>query len=180
MWEVFKQDKSDKPHQAVGSVQASDAEMALLEARHVFARRPQAVSLWVAKQSDIFSATAEELTALTRLHGPAVSAIKTYAVFGKASHKRSMVFVEYIGGFEGQSPVEAILHAEKIFKGLAWWAIPLEKLHKSPIDSQTLESWFSPANEKTYKQQSYYGTVGAHVSKYKEPHKEPHKESRED
>ena len=37
-WEVFKQDTPKKPHQAVGTVHATDPEHALLTARNVFAR----------------------------------------------------------------------------------------------------------------------------------------------
>ena len=60
-WEVFKQDTLSKPYQAVGSVHAADPEHALLNARNVFVRRPQAVSLWVAPADTIFSMTEEEL-----------------------------------------------------------------------------------------------------------------------
>ncbi|MCX7601844.1 MAG: phenylacetic acid degradation protein, partial [Meiothermus sp.] len=60
-WEVFKQDTPSKPHQAVGSVHAADPQHALLTARNIFARRPQAVSMWVARADDIFSWTKEEI-----------------------------------------------------------------------------------------------------------------------
>lgn len=62
-YEVFKQDNPKKPHEAVGSVHAPDAEMALLNARDVFVRRPFAVSLWVVKADNIFTMTREELAA---------------------------------------------------------------------------------------------------------------------
>ena len=34
-------------------------------------------------------------------------------------------------------------------------------------DPGTVESWFAPAHEKTYKQQQYYGTIGRHVGELK-------------
>jgi ring-1,2-phenylacetyl-CoA epoxidase subunit PaaB len=46
-YEVFKQDRPGRPHQNVGSVHAPDAELALQNARDVFARRPSCHSLWV-------------------------------------------------------------------------------------------------------------------------------------
>src|SRR5690606_10476173 len=62
-WEVFKQDAPNRPHQAVGSVHATDPEHALVTARNVFARRPAAVSMWVAPADAIFSRTLEQLEA---------------------------------------------------------------------------------------------------------------------
>jgi ring-1,2-phenylacetyl-CoA epoxidase subunit PaaB len=58
---VFQQAKVDAPHQYAGSVHAPDAEMALMNARDVFVRRPTCVSLWVVPSTAVFSRTAEEL-----------------------------------------------------------------------------------------------------------------------
>lgn len=48
VWEVFVQAESGSPHQHVGSVHASDGEMALQNARDVYARRGKVTSIWVA------------------------------------------------------------------------------------------------------------------------------------
>ena len=47
VWEVFTQSKTGEPHIHAGNVHASDAEMALQNARDVYSRRNEAVSLWV-------------------------------------------------------------------------------------------------------------------------------------
>ena len=47
VWEVFAQEKSGAPHVHVGNVHAADAELALLAARDVYARRGKPTSLWV-------------------------------------------------------------------------------------------------------------------------------------
>jgi ring-1,2-phenylacetyl-CoA epoxidase subunit PaaB len=47
VWEVFIEKETGAPHEHVGSIHASDAEMALQNARDVFARRGEVVSLWV-------------------------------------------------------------------------------------------------------------------------------------
>jgi len=176
-WEVFKQDTPNKPHQAVGSVHAADPEHALLTARNVFARRPQAVSLWVAPESAIFSVTWEELA---EGRGQSAEGEKlstsdlrpsTFIVFRKTSHKRSMTFVDYVGEVEAGSPQDALEQALEKFTdipALAWWIIPEASLSKSDPDKETIESWFAPANDKTYKQQSYYATIGSHVSKHRQ------------
>lgn len=47
LWEVFTQPGKGAPHEHAGSVHATDAEHALQNARDVYARRGEAVSLWV-------------------------------------------------------------------------------------------------------------------------------------
>jgi len=170
-WEVFKQDTPSKPHQAVGSVHAADPEHALLTARNVFARRPQAVSMWVARADDIYSWTREEiLEGFSKARTDTGRALGRYLVFRKTSHKRSMTFVDYVGEVEARSPEEALERAQATFsdlEALAWWIVPAEKVYRSDPSQETVESWFAPARDKTYKQQQYYATVGSHVSKHR-------------
>lgn len=59
LWEVFVQEKTGDPHAHAGSLRAPDAEMALQNARDVYARRGEAVSIWVVKTTEI-SATVPE------------------------------------------------------------------------------------------------------------------------
>ena len=47
LWEVFTQEGQGAPHEHAGSVHAPDAELALQNARDVYARRGGVVSLWV-------------------------------------------------------------------------------------------------------------------------------------
>lgn len=47
LWEVFVQESSGEPHAHAGSIHAVDREMALQNARDVFARRGKVCSLWV-------------------------------------------------------------------------------------------------------------------------------------
>ncbi len=47
LWEVFAQEKEGGPHVHVGSVHAPDSELALQNARDVYARRGHPLSLWV-------------------------------------------------------------------------------------------------------------------------------------
>jgi ring-1,2-phenylacetyl-CoA epoxidase subunit PaaB len=56
LWEVFAQPGGGKPHEHAGSVHAPDAEMALQNARDIYTRRGEAVSLWVVP-ADAISAT---------------------------------------------------------------------------------------------------------------------------
>lgn len=47
LWEVFTQAPDGTPHEHAGSLHAADAEMALQNARDVYSRRGNVVSIWV-------------------------------------------------------------------------------------------------------------------------------------
>ena len=47
LWEVFTQPDQGAPHEHAGSVHAADPEQALQNARDVYSRRGEAISLWV-------------------------------------------------------------------------------------------------------------------------------------
>jgi ring-1,2-phenylacetyl-CoA epoxidase subunit PaaB len=57
LWEVFTQKKTGLPHEHAGSVRAPDKEMALTNARDVYSRRNEAVSLWVVPADEIAATT---------------------------------------------------------------------------------------------------------------------------
>lgn len=53
LYEVFIRSKNGLSHKHVGSLHASDADMALENARDVYTRRSEGVSIWVVKAADI-------------------------------------------------------------------------------------------------------------------------------
>ncbi len=55
LWEVFTQPPNGKPHEHAGSLHAPDAEIALQNARDVYTRRGEAVSLWVVPSQAIIA-----------------------------------------------------------------------------------------------------------------------------
>lgn len=57
VWEVFTQKKTGLPHEHAGSVHAPDKEIALQNARDVYSRRNEAVSIWVVKAENIVAST---------------------------------------------------------------------------------------------------------------------------
>ncbi|WP_189069037.1 phenylacetic acid degradation protein [Deinococcus radiotolerans] len=166
-WEVFKQDAPNRPHQAVGSVHAGDPQHALLTARNVFVRRPAAVSLWCVREDDLLTATPEELTTTPTLldtpGGPGV-----YYVGVKRTNKRSMTFVDLSGTVTADGPGDALRQARTLHPDvLAWMVFPETAVVRTDEDPGTVDSWFAPAKEKTYKQQQYYGVIGRHVGELK-------------
>ena len=61
VWEVFVQEKTGEPHVHFGNVHASDAEMALQNARDVYARRNEAQNIWVVPAVAITASTPEDV-----------------------------------------------------------------------------------------------------------------------
>jgi len=53
LWEVFVRSGHGLAHKHVGSLHAADAGMALQNARDVYTRRNEGVSVWVVRSSDI-------------------------------------------------------------------------------------------------------------------------------
>jgi len=60
LWEVFIRSKSGLHHKHAGSVHASDAAMALENARDVYTRRQEGVSIWVVESVNIVASDPEE------------------------------------------------------------------------------------------------------------------------
>jgi ring-1,2-phenylacetyl-CoA epoxidase subunit PaaB len=53
LWEVFIRSQHGLAHKHVGSLHAPDAEMAMNNARDVYTRRNEGVSIWVVPSSSI-------------------------------------------------------------------------------------------------------------------------------
>ena len=59
LWEVFVRSKNGLEHRHFGSLHAADAEMALENARDVYTRRSEGVSIWVVESKDITASNPE-------------------------------------------------------------------------------------------------------------------------
>jgi ring-1,2-phenylacetyl-CoA epoxidase subunit PaaB len=60
LWEVFVRPRRGLSHTHAGSVHADDAELALQNARDVYTRRGEGVSLWVVPSASIVASSPEE------------------------------------------------------------------------------------------------------------------------
>ena len=60
LWEVFIRARNGLHHTHVGSVHAVDAEMAVANARDVYTRRNEGVSIWVVRSADITASSPDE------------------------------------------------------------------------------------------------------------------------
>jgi len=60
LWEVFVQKKSGQPFVHCGNLHAFDAEMALQNARDLYTRRGEGMSLWVVPSAAITASSPED------------------------------------------------------------------------------------------------------------------------
>ncbi|MBA1147459.1 1,2-phenylacetyl-CoA epoxidase subunit B [Ectothiorhodospiraceae bacterium WFHF3C12] len=57
LWEVFIRSKHGLGHKHVGSIHATDGQMAIENARDVYTRRNEGASIWVVRSEDIVSSS---------------------------------------------------------------------------------------------------------------------------
>ncbi len=60
LWEVFIRSKQGLNHKHVGSLHATDQQMAIKNARDVYARRNEGVSIWVVKSEHIHASSPDK------------------------------------------------------------------------------------------------------------------------
>lgn len=60
LWEVFIRSKQGLDHKHVGSLQAADAQMAIENARDVYTRRSEGVSIWVVESKHIHASSPDD------------------------------------------------------------------------------------------------------------------------
>ena len=158
-YEVFKQDRPGGAFHNVGSVHAPDAEMALMNARDVFARRPACVALWVVADAAIARRTAEELLGENppEIEGEGDSI--QYAVFSKQSQRQGMTHVDYVGEVGARSSEEALRVAAETFNetpGIVWWACPIDAIVAGDPDDLP---GLAAATSKLFRLPNQYHTV---------------------
>lgn len=78
LWEVFIRSKNGLDHKHCGSLHAADAKMAIENARDVYTRRMEGVSIWVVESKYITATNPEEAGALFE---PAVDKIYRHPTF---------------------------------------------------------------------------------------------------
>ncbi|KON79783.1 1,2-phenylacetyl-CoA epoxidase subunit B [Azoarcus sp. PA01] len=64
LWEVFIRSQHGLAHKHVGSLHAPDAEMAINNARDVYTRRNEGLSIWVVPASEVTASSPADKEAL--------------------------------------------------------------------------------------------------------------------
>ena len=78
LWEVFVRSKHGLSHKHAGSLHAPDAEMALENARDLYTRRMEGISIWVVPSALISASVPEDQDAF---YAPAVDKIYRHPTF---------------------------------------------------------------------------------------------------
>lgn len=60
LWEIFIRSKAGLNHKHVGSLHAADAEMAIENARDVYTRRLEGVSIWVVESKFVAASNPQD------------------------------------------------------------------------------------------------------------------------
>ncbi len=60
LWEIFIRSKSGLAHKHAGSLHAADARMAIENARDVYTRRMEGVSIWVVESKHITASSPDD------------------------------------------------------------------------------------------------------------------------
>jgi ring-1,2-phenylacetyl-CoA epoxidase subunit PaaB len=159
---VFQQAKLGEPHQYAGSVHAPDSEMALMNARDVFVRRPACVNLWVVPADAIFAKTAEELAEKPAILDGIEDHAKEperYHVFQKANQKGTYGHVGDVMAESANTAFKQAFETVAQRSAAAWWVFRAEAVTQSTPED--IEALFQPATSKPFRDQAFYHTVAA-------------------
>ena len=78
LWEIFIRSKQGLDHKHMGSLHAADAQMAIENARDVYTRRMEGVSIWVVESKYIHASNPDEATSF---YEPAEDKVYRYPTF---------------------------------------------------------------------------------------------------
>lgn len=78
LWEIFIRSKQGLDHKHAGSLHAADAQMAIENARDVYTRRMEGVSIWVVESKNIHASSPDEAESL---YDPAKDKIYRHPTF---------------------------------------------------------------------------------------------------
>lgn len=78
LWEVFIRSKQGLDHKHAGSLHAADAQMAIENARDVYTRRMEGISIWVVESKHITASNPEEAG---ELYEPAMDKVYRHPTF---------------------------------------------------------------------------------------------------
>src|SRR3546814_12255582 len=84
LWEVFIRSQHGLAHKHVGSLHAPDAKMAINNARDVYTRRNEGMSIWVVRAADIVASSPDDKQPLFE---PANSQVSRHPTFFPMTHE---------------------------------------------------------------------------------------------
>jgi len=154
-FEVFVQTSEEAQLEYAGSVHAADFEIALMNGRDVFVRRPRCRRLFVVPSEDVLFRTSEELLSNGDRHqpdlhgGPGDELPSPYLVFSKAGHRGPLKCAGQVEATSGPQALEIAIERLGIDRSGFWAAVA----EKAMIGNEfaDAESMFTPAEAKSYR-----------------------------
>lgn len=177
LYEVFVRARRGLSHTHVGSIHGPDSEMALRNARDLYTRRQEGVSLWVIPSRTITAWSPDESDSSAN---PATDNVYRHPSFDKATtadeetapgtgaERASLfeVFVRsrrglahtHVGSLQAPDAETALRNARALYarrqQGVSVWVVSSTTITASlPGDK---DSFFSPASDKLYRYPTFY------------------------
>ena len=155
---VFQQSEPDEPFVHNGTVHAPDIEMALLNARDVFYRRPKAVSMWVVSAESIFSVTQEEQQRKDWMPNAENAGVEQeFHVFAKFTQQGQCEQLGTVSANSHEAAMQLAIETYKDKQALWWWVFPADVVLASGAEETA--SLYDPSLEFDYKNQAAYPVV---------------------
>lgn len=155
LWEIFIRSKQGLDHKHAGSLHASDARMAIENARDVYTRRQEGISLWAIDSSHIHSSEANDTDKSKKISSGSKEEDPLWEVFTRS--KQGLDFKQ-AGSLHAPNAAAAIESAHQTYaqgkEGVGIWVVESKHLHASdPADE---DMFFEPAVNKTYRHPTFY------------------------
>lgn len=166
LWEVFIRSKLSHVH--AGSLHATDAEMAMVNARDVYTRRMEGVSIWVIPSAAIYTLhfTDEESNEEPELIHEHPSFTTDNTKQEKEHSDQWEIFIrtkrglshKHIGSTQSSTPKEALQKTKELYSqtmdiSTVWLAQSDQIKASQPAES---EAFYDPAKDKLFRHATYY------------------------
>ncbi|HEX2908173.1 MAG TPA: hypothetical protein VHO69_14985 [Phototrophicaceae bacterium] len=145
---VFLQAQANTPQQYVGSVHAPDITLAQANARDVFVRQPQCVSLWIVPADAVLTFTRAALPQEEAWYNlPAgEQPDHWYHIFQKHVERGPFVYTGDVQAATSESALKLALTSAKDRAALETWVVPADQLAR--ISAEEIAALFASLSAK--------------------------------
>jgi ring-1,2-phenylacetyl-CoA epoxidase subunit PaaB len=155
---VFQQAGQGEPVLHNGSVHAPDTEIAMLNARDVFVRRPEASELWVVPAAEVYSRTREEISVEpAKKSEKQPNGLANYYVFGKLSQPSQAELLGDVNAHSAEAALDVAIEKFADREVLRWWVFPVSAAVKS--SAKDADPMFGTARDRKFTDQAEYPVV---------------------
>jgi ring-1,2-phenylacetyl-CoA epoxidase subunit PaaB len=167
LWEVFIRSRQGLNHKHVGSLHAVDFDMAIENARDVYTRRMEGVSIWVIESNKLNASEPKDNDVLFESSHDKIYKHPTFSSLPEElNHTLWEVFIQskqglnfkHVGSLHAEDVDMAIETAREGYtrsmEGVSIWVVQSNEIHANEPNEQ--DALFEPANDKTYRHPTFY------------------------